>query len=77
MFKKLALVVPAITLGFVGVAYGTETPIDDAVGEITGIVDGLTDGLMDIVGPILLLGGGIFVVFFGYSVLKRLVKGAK
>lgn len=59
------------------IANGETTLIEDGVTEITSIVGDLGDGLMDIVGPILLLAGGVFVVFFGYRVLKRLIKGAK
>ncbi len=51
--------------------------IELATDEIGGIVMDLTSGIMGMVTPILLLAGGIFVIFFGWKKVKTLIKGAK
>ncbi len=77
--QTLALLVPVLMFGLVynvG-AEGTDTIIDELAGEITTAVGDIGDGIVAIAGPVLLVAGGVFVAFFGWRVVKKLIKGAK
>lgn len=75
--KAIALLVPAFMFGLVYSVGATDTIIDELSGEITDAVGDIGDGIVAIAGPVLLVAGGVFVAFFGWRVVKKLIKGAK